>query len=151
MGNVRNVNLEKLVENKIADMYTRLRSVEDNLADKGLVYRFADKCHVVRLRTSSGETMVDEFETLAELEDFVEEICTRENLRKEAFLRKVLERNRKDENTPVYEWEDATNFIAERCDIDKETIEKVLLLEEDYMRTIGVIVDEEDRISDQEV
>lgn len=49
-----------------------------------------------------------------------------------------------NENTPVYEWEDAINFIAERCDIDKETIEKVLLLEEDYMRSIGIIVDEEE-------
>ena len=48
------------------------------------------------------------------------------------------------ENTPVYEWEDAINFIAERCDVDKETIEKVLLLEEDYMRTIGIIVNEEE-------
>ena len=47
-------------------------------------------------------------------------------------------------NTPVYEWEDAINYIAERCDVDKETIEKVLLLEEDYMRTIGIIVDEEE-------
>ena len=48
-----------------------------------------------------------------------------------------------NDNTPVYEWEDAINYIAERCDVDKETIEKVLLLEEDYMRTIGIIVDEE--------
>ena len=47
-------------------------------------------------------------------------------------------------NTTVYEWEDAINYIAERCDVDKETIEKVLLLEEDYMRTIGIIVDEEE-------
>ena len=47
-------------------------------------------------------------------------------------------------NTPVYEWEDAINFIAGRCDINKETIEKVLSLEEDYMRTIGIIVDEEE-------
>lgn len=49
-----------------------------------------------------------------------------------------------NENTPVYEWEDAINFIAERCNIDKEIIEKVLLLEEDYMRSIGIIVDKEE-------
>ena len=49
-----------------------------------------------------------------------------------------------NDNTPVYEWEDAINYIAERCDVDKEIIEKVLLLEEDYMRTIGIIVDEEE-------
>ncbi len=47
------------------------------------------------------------------------------------------------DNTPVYEYEDAINFIAERCDIDKDTIEKVLMLEEDYMRSIGIIVDEQ--------
>jgi hypothetical protein len=45
-----------------------------------------------------------------------------------------------NENIPVYDWNDAINFIAERCNIDKETIENVLLLEEDYMRTIGIIV-----------
>lgn len=49
-----------------------------------------------------------------------------------------------NENTLVYEWEDSINFITERCDIDKEIIEKVLLLEEDYMRSIGIIVDKEE-------
>lgn len=43
---------------------------------------------------------------------------------------------------PVYEYEDAINFIAERCDIGKNIIERVLLLEEDYMRSIGIFVDE---------
>lgn len=46
-----------------------------------------------------------------------------------------------NENTPVYDWDDAINFITERCDIDKETIEKILILEEDYMRSIGIIVE----------
>lgn len=45
------------------------------------------------------------------------------------------------DNTPVYEFEDAVNFISDRCDINKEIIEKVLLLEEDYMRSIGIITD----------
>ena len=44
--------------------------------------------------------------------------------------------------TPVYEYEDAINFISERCDVSKDIIEQVLLLEEDYMRSIGIIVDE---------
>ena len=48
----------------------------------------------------------------------------------------------KDNNTPVYDYEKAINFIAERCDISKEVIEKVLVLEEDYMRSIGIIIDE---------
>ena len=51
-----------------------------------------------------------------------------------------------DNNTPVYDYEDAINFIAERCDINKDTIEKVLMLEEDYMRSIGIISDEESDI-----
>ena len=45
-------------------------------------------------------------------------------------------------NTPVYEFEDALNFIAERSDIGKDIIEKILLLEELYMRSIGIIVDD---------
>ena len=48
-----------------------------------------------------------------------------------------------DNNIPVYDFEDAINFISERCDISKDTIEKVLTLEEDYMRSIGIISDEE--------
>lgn len=51
-----------------------------------------------------------------------------------------------DNNTPVYDYEDAINFIAERCDINKDTIEKVLMLEEDYMRSIGVIIDEQEEL-----
>lgn len=46
------------------------------------------------------------------------------------------------DNTPVYEFEDAVNFISERCDINKDIIEKVLLLEDNYMRCIGIITDE---------
>lgn len=47
-------------------------------------------------------------------------------------------------STPVYDYEDAINFISERCDVDKDTIDKVLMLEEDYMRSIGIINDEEE-------
>lgn len=47
------------------------------------------------------------------------------------------------DNTPVYDYENAINFIAERCDVNKDIIEKVLMLEEDYMRSIGIISDEE--------
>jgi hypothetical protein len=39
----------------------------------------------------------------------------------------------------VYDVNDAINFIAERCDIDKETISTVLELDEDYMRSVGII------------
>lgn len=47
------------------------------------------------------------------------------------------------DNTPVYDYEDAINFIAERYDVGKNIIEKVLMLEEDYMRSIGIVVDED--------
>jgi len=46
------------------------------------------------------------------------------------------------DNTPVYDYEDAINFIAERCEVSKDIIEKILMLEEDYMRSIGIVVDE---------
>ena len=48
------------------------------------------------------------------------------------------------DNTPVYDYEDTINFISKRCDISKDTIEKVLMLEEDYMRSIGIVVDEQE-------
>lgn len=44
-----------------------------------------------------------------------------------------------DNNTPVYDFEAAINFISKRCDISKDIIEKILMLEEDYMRSIGII------------
>lgn len=50
--------------------------------------------------------------------------------------------NDMDNNTPVYDYEDAINFIAKRCDVNRNIIEKVLMLEEDYMRSIGIISDE---------
>lgn len=31
------------------------------------------------------------------------------------------------DNTPVYDYEDAINFIVERSDINKDVIEKVLI------------------------
>lgn len=48
-----------------------------------------------------------------------------------------------DNNMPVYDFDDAVNFIAERCDISKDIIEKVLISEEDYMRSIGIISEED--------
>lgn len=49
-----------------------------------------------------------------------------------------------DNNIPVYELEDAINFITEKSDIEKDTIKKVLELEEEYLKSIGVIVEEEE-------
>ena len=46
-------------------------------------------------------------------------------------------------DTPVYDYEDAINFIGERSNISRDIIEKVLMLEEDYMRSIGIISNEE--------
>ena len=39
----------------------------------------------------------------------------------------------------VYDIYVAINFISERCDIDKETILTVLELDEEYMRSVGII------------
>lgn len=49
-----------------------------------------------------------------------------------------------NENIPVYTWEDAVDYIKERCDVDKDSIERVLELEEDYMRSVGIITIEEE-------
>ena len=46
-------------------------------------------------------------------------------------------------NEPVYNVEEAVNYIAERCDVDKETIENILDLELDYMVSIGLATVEE--------
>lgn len=46
-------------------------------------------------------------------------------------------------DTPVYDYEDVVNFIGERSNISRDIIEKVLMLEEDYMRSIGIISNEE--------
>lgn len=46
-----------------------------------------------------------------------------------------------DDNMPVYDWDDAVEFILSRSDFDKGMVEKVLNLEEDYMRSIGIIED----------
>lgn len=39
----------------------------------------------------------------------------------------------------VYEPDDAIEFIAARCDIDKETIATVLDLDLEYMVSVGII------------
>lgn len=48
-----------------------------------------------------------------------------------------------DTNIPMWVWEDAVDFIAVRCNISREDIERVLELEDRYMREIGLIVEEE--------
>jgi hypothetical protein len=42
---------------------------------------------------------------------------------------------------PVYDWDDAIEFISKRCDISVEDIKQVLSIEEDYMRSVGIIDD----------
>ena len=48
------------------------------------------------------------------------------------------------EQTPIYDFDEAVNFIEDRCDIGRDIIECVLKLEEDYMRSIGIINEETD-------
>lgn len=47
-----------------------------------------------------------------------------------------------NENAPVFDWEEAVNFITEKCEVDKDIVEKVLELEEEYMRSVGIITSE---------
>lgn len=47
-----------------------------------------------------------------------------------------------NENALVFDWEDSVNFIAERCEVNKDIVEKVLELEEEYMRSVGIITSE---------
>lgn len=46
-----------------------------------------------------------------------------------------------NENTPVFNWEAAVDFIAERCEFSKDIIENILELEEEYMQSVGIIVE----------
>lgn len=48
------------------------------------------------------------------------------------------------DNTPVYDYEEVVKFISERCDVDRNVIDKILMLEEDYMHSIGIICDEKE-------
>lgn len=48
-----------------------------------------------------------------------------------------------NDNTPVYNWEDAIKFITERCNLSEDVIIEVLELEEEYMKSVGIIVEEE--------
>lgn len=62
---------------------------------------------------------------------------------KDNYSLKKIGGNDMDNNTSVYDYEDAINFILERCNVSRDTIENILMLEEDYMRSIGIISDEE--------
>ena len=48
-----------------------------------------------------------------------------------------------NDSTPVYNWEDAIKFIHERCNLSEDIIIEVLELEEEYMKSVGIIVEEE--------
>ena len=48
-----------------------------------------------------------------------------------------------NDNTPVYNWKDAINFIHERCNLSEDVISEVLELEEEYMKSVGIILEEE--------
>ena len=39
----------------------------------------------------------------------------------------------------VYDIDDAIEFISSRSDIPAEIVEQVLLLDEDYMRSVGIM------------
>lgn len=43
----------------------------------------------------------------------------------------------------VYDYDEAVKFIEEKSGLDVDVIEKVLDLEEEYMRSIGIIDEDE--------
>lgn len=47
-----------------------------------------------------------------------------------------------NDNTPVYSWEDSIKFIHDRCNLSEDVIIEVLELEEEYMKNVGIIVEE---------
>ena len=47
-----------------------------------------------------------------------------------------------ENNAPMYYVEDAIEFIRSRSGLDHDTVERVLELEEEYMRSIGIIIEE---------
>lgn len=47
-----------------------------------------------------------------------------------------------DNNAPMYYVEDAIEFIRSRSGLDYDIVSQVLELEEDYMRSIGLIIEE---------
>jgi hypothetical protein len=50
----------------------------------------------------------------------------------------------------VYDFGDAVYYILERCDISRDIIERVLLLEEEYMASIGIMDKIEEFYEDEE-
>ena len=45
---------------------------------------------------------------------------------------------------PMYYVEDAVKFIHDKTGVDEHLIEEILMAEDDYMRSIGLIVEIED-------
>lgn len=43
------------------------------------------------------------------------------------------------DNTLVYDFDEAVKFISERCEIERNIIDKILMLEEGSIRSIGII------------
>ena len=91
-------------------------------------------CRIYRLKANSGETV--HHQRKAENQIDLQKI-TVEALK---YYKDVLNNDYYSES--MYIVTDAVDFIAERCDVDKETIEKVLSIEEDYMGSLGLIVEE---------
>ncbi len=49
------------------------------------------------------------------------------------------EQTKSNNNPIIYDYKEAIQFIAEKCDVSKEDIKKVLYFEEKYMESIGII------------
>lgn len=51
-----------------------------------------------------------------------------------------------DVDAPVFDVDEAIDYIAERSDIPEDVISRVLEMEEEYMEKIGIVIDLSDEL-----
>lgn len=97
---------------------------------------------------------IDEIETLEEAKEIIKMMAGNVYLNGEmyqieqAFINENLQREQNaTENTSeeiVYDWNNAIEFIHDRCNLSRDMIDEVLELEQEYMKSIGIVVKKEE-------
>lgn len=97
---------------------------------------------------------IDEIETLEEAKEILKMVMGNTYLNGEfyqieqAFINENLQRESNNTEIPseeiVYDWNDAVEFIHDRCNLSRDIIDEVLELEEQYMESIGIVVKKEE-------
>ena len=93
---------------------------------------------------------IDEIENLDEAKEIIKMIMGSTYLNgdfyqiEQAFINENLQRESNNtENVPeeiVYDWNNAIEFIHDRCNLSRDMIDEVLELEQEYMESIGIAV-----------